>query len=289
MEWLRLHPYTVALIGSALVVFIGAYFVAQRVAVAPDSSVSRNWGNVGGTLSDPIANALAPTTNTQQNLYTQVRSGPPYVWSGTQNTQDTPADTFDFDAFVASLTKPPANTGATVQTDAGVDAYSFIPGGMISTSTPQKPRTPDQVALHEYGNEAGGNIQFFEETHASMPQTLKDQFEDRGNPAKNAALIDLGNALAHVGQQLSDIEAPGAVATANKNLAESYKEIGGKLALIPNAQGDLQLITAMRTYDDAVDKFVKNYVALATLLSVSGVTFSADEPGSVFTFSAASF
>ncbi len=122
-----------------------------------------------------------------------------------------------------------------------------------------------------------------------MPQVLKDQFEDPQDAGKNTRLTDLGKSLSNVGRAIEELydAAPPQAKSANRRLSDSYREIGGKLVLIPNAQGEKQLIDAMLAYNNAVDVFVKNYVSVATLFSASGVTFRSDEAGSVFTFTAA--
>ena len=78
---------------------------------------------------------------------------------------------------------------------------------------------------------------------------------------------------------------PQEVAPANKNLAESYRAMGGKLRLIPDANTDEEKIQAMLGYNATVETFTKHYIALVTLFSLSGAIFRNDEPGSVFMFS----
>lgn len=291
MSWLRAHPYLAALIGSFLVLIVGMLVVLNRSDVQPQTTGLRAWGGVGSDLFDPTYEHASPGSRTQpDNLYSQVKSGPPFYYAPAPQALPSmqQADDFDFDAFIALL----ANSGKTegsASSDDSFDAYSFIPQGLISTSSPKKRLSAEQQAVFEYGNEAGSHIQSFEERYRSAPQILKDQFEDREDPEKNAALLSLARALEEVGYQLGAMEPPSGINNAHQKVAQSYKEMGKTLALVPATKSDQALLDAILSYNAVVEAYVKNYVALATLISAYGVTFSADEAGSVFTFSNASF
>ena len=298
MQWLRSHPYIDALLGAAILVLLGVLIVGQRTSVRDENTVPLAWGGVGSRFSDPIASVPGQSGDArQQNLYTQVQSGPPFVYNSAPPApipQNTSGDTdFDFDAFIAMVSSPqgrPASDGNQTTADAFLDAYSFIPSGLISTSTPAKARTAAQEELHDYGNLAGSEIESFEDSHRNMPQTLKDQFEDPRDSGKVAAVEELGNALAGVGRPLEAIDnVPAAVRSANSSVAASYKEMGTLLVEVPKAQTDDARLAAMLAYNASVERYIKNYVALATIFSAYGVTFASNESGSVFTFTQGSF
>ncbi|QQG38034.1 MAG: hypothetical protein HYS26_00560 [Candidatus Kaiserbacteria bacterium] len=287
MQWIRSHPYVVAIIATVLLLAVGFLIVVNRSAVSGDSGL-RAWGG-GGSLLNPLSGAGAQTSSDTQNIYTSVRQGAPFNWQPVSSNDASAEDVTNaaFESFLEEL----AQAGKAAVTGGGsealLDAYEFIPKALISIETEsQKPRTASQSALYEYGNEAGSLIQSFEDTHRNMPQVLKDQFEDRDDEEKRGRLVELASSLSGVGRALRAIEfVPSQAASANKNLAESYIEIGLKLSQIPNAANDDELLKAMLAYNTGVETFIKNYVALATLFSISGVTFRSDEPGSVFLFS----
>src|SRR3989338_2669897 len=212
MQWLRSHPYIDALLGAAILVLLGVLIVGQRTSVRDENTVPLAWGGVGSRFSDPIARVPG-------------QSGPPFVYNSAPPApipQNTSGDTdFDFDAFIAMVSSPqgrPASDGNQTTADAFLDAYSFIPSGLISTSTPVKARTAAQEELHDYGNLAGSEIESFEDSHRNMPQTLKDQFEDPRDSGKVAAVEELGNALAGVGRSLEAIDnVPAAGRSANSS------------------------------------------------------------------------
>ncbi len=293
MEWLRTHPYITALLGALLAIGIGTIVVLNRSDVKPEPSGLRAWGGVGSNLFDPtsVSTRREPSAPSD-DLYTQVQSGPPFYYAPA--TRQLPlaqeeAENFDFDAFIALLSASSGGTSGSSEEAGALDAYSFIPQGLISTSVPRKRLTPTQRAIFDYGNEVGSHIQSFEEWYRSAPQILKDQFEDRENPEKNAALLSLARGLEDVGSQLEAIQAPSEIRLAHQKVAASYKELGTKLSAVPGAKSNEAVLNTILAYNTAVETYVKNFVALATLISAHGVSFSSDDPGSVFTFSNVSF
>ena len=292
MDWLREHPYASVTTMVAIVLLVGAYIVKERTTVSPDSTSTVAWGGGGGFLQ-PTAGIQNRDVSEPPDLYQRVQSSAPF-WYPAPPTNTSgeggDVDTFDLDAFIDLIS--PKKTGVGTDTGGSLlsDAYSFIPRGLIATSTPTTERTPTQEALHAYGNEAGTYVQVFEERNRDMTRVLKDQFEDRQDAPKKAALLGLADSLAGVGVALLAIEnVPELAKSTHANLAESYKAMGVKLARVPDAQTDTENIEAMLAYNASVEEFIKSYVALATLFSLSEVTFRGDEPGSVFMFTGGSF
>src|SRR3989344_2595766 len=287
MSWLRSHSYMVAIIGTVVLLIMGAIIVGKRAAVAPEPSSLRAWGGVGVDFLDTSSRAPSEASPNQEDLYTEVRSGPPFYYApSAQIPQTQPGDVkdLDLDELLAMLSHSPQ--GAAPKDGASVvDAYSFIPTGLLSTSTTQTSRTPTQLALYNYGNEAASNIQSYEDLYRNAPQIMKNQFENRQNPEKTAALLGLANGLAGVGNALLAMEeVPSQVLSAHEKLGVSYQEMGERLSRIPAAKYDQDLIDTILAYNSTAETYTKNYIALATLFSAYGVTFGSDDPGSVFTF-----
>lgn len=285
-----MHPYAASLIGALLAVLAGALVVLNRSSVQPRDEL-RAWGGVGGAF-EPTSAGAAQMPETRDNLYTQVQSGPPFRYApALQSPVTLEGDSFDFESLIAQLSESGrARSGAASDSpEPPLNAYSFIPQGLVSISAPKRTMTDTQRALYDYGNEVGGRIQSFEERHRGAPQILKDQFEDRHNPEKNAALLSLARALGDLGKELSAIQAPPEVQSAHQKVAASYKELGEKLSKVPDAKTDEAVLNAILAYNAAAEEYVRNYVSLATLLSAHGVSFSQEDAGSVFTFSAVSF
>lgn len=292
MQWLYAHPYIASLLGALLAIGIGTIVVLNRSDVEPQPSGLRAWGGVGSNLFDPtnVGTRREPAAPFG-NLYTQVQSGPPFYYAPAARQlplMQGETEDFDFDAFIALLSASSGSTQGGSEEAGALDAYSFIPQGLISTSAPRKRLTPAQQAIFDYGNEVGSYIQSFEERYRSAPQVLKDQFEDRKNPEKNAVLLSLARGLEDVGFQLEAIKAPSEIRSAHQKVAASYKELGAKLSAVPDAKSDEAVLNAILAYNTAVETYVTNFVALATLISAHGVSFSPDDAGSVFTFSAVS-
>lgn len=290
MQWLRAHPYIASAALAFIVLVVGALIVLNRSDVRPQTTGLRAWGGVGSDLFDPTSAARGGTAAQPDNLYSQVQSGPPFYYApaAEQLPLVQASDDFDFEAFIGLLAGSGKATGGISQ-DPSFDAYSFIPQGLISTTSVEKRRTPTQQAIFDYGNEAGSYIQSFEERYRAAPQILKDQFEDREDPEKNAALLSLSRGLEDVGFQLEALEVPSEIRSAHQKVAASYKELGKKLSAVPNAKSDETVLNAILAYNAAAEAYVKNYVSLATLISAHGVTFSPEDAGSIFTFSQVGF
>ena len=296
MEWLRAHPYTSALSAAGILLLMGI-LVVERQIMRPAEGPATAWGGGAAPFLNPTSYQPSQDTENSETLMQDITDGPPYTYIPPKpSTNSGPAqnqDSYDFEAFITLLTKastpkPQNDTG--LSSSSSMDAYAYIPRGLISTTSPSGARTETQQLLYEYGNEIGSSIESFEQEHSNTPQILKEQVEDRTNPDKAAAVVNLGRALEAMGANLSGMDrVPGAMAAAHKALAESYREIGKNLALIPKAQRDQDFIQAIETYNASADTFTKRYIQIVSLFGAYGVTFTSSDPGRVFTFSPSGF
>jgi len=171
-----------------------------------------------------------------------------------------------------------------------VSAYAYIPRGLISTTTPSTARTALQQQLYDYGNDIGSSIESFEQQHSNTVQILKEQVEDRSDPDKAAAVVNIGHAFQNLGTNLAKMDnVPSAMVAAHAALAQSYIEIGKNLALVPQAERDSDFIQAIQTYNTSADAFTRNYIQIVSLFGAHGVTFTSSDAGRVFTFSPSGF
>lgn len=282
METLRAHPYPAALIGAFILIAVGTFIVYRQSAVLPAAEPSA-WGG-SGTLFAPEATPTArPADTALPGL--GGRDVPLYHYRPPASSEE--ESSFDFDTFIASLS---ASTAAeetdTSATSNPAFSYSFIPTGLISTTTPTRQRSPLEETLYRYGNEVGAYIQTYEGTHRSNSTIITNHIEDRADAAKAAAVRAIGADIRALGMSLEAVDGvPEIFATAHNALADSYIETGLKLSAMADANGDQAFIAAINTYSAAVDSFIKNYVAVATLFSVNNVRFGPGDAGSVFTFS----
>ncbi len=282
MDWLRGHPYSAALGAAGFLVILGIIIIGSRSGTTVLQN-PRVWGGGAQPLIDPsrmsnpvldIQRHFEQATNTQLYIYTSA--------GGTESTESTAQG---IDNLLAELSTPRSNTGTsnTIGTEL---AYSFIPTGLIATTSAQfAVKTDAQIALFNYGNEAGSYIQSYDDFNRNAPVILRNQAEDRQNEEKREAVRRIARSLSSVGRNMATIEdVPAAVLSAHTALAVSYQEIGGKLEKIPSAEGDEAFINAIKDYNASVEHFVTRYVTLARLFSIHGVIFAPHEAGSVFTF-----
>lgn len=292
MQWIRAHPYISALCAAALAILAGAW-VVQKKSGAPVSNTATTWGGSNlGTL-DPTSHAPSQNTDEEQgrDILQKVKDSPPYTYIPPAVFYDSSTETgessFDLSNFISSLTAGTSGKPNSANDTAIGDAYVFIPSNLISSVSPQKDLSSAQQALYRYGNEVGSYIQSFDQQNPTAAIILRDQAEDRADPQKSAAVLELARALENVGQSLlnSIVDIPEGIAPTHATLAKSYIEIGKNLALVPKATSDTDFLNAIETYNASADTFVKNYIAFATLLGAYGITFDPNDAGSAFTFS----
>jgi hypothetical protein len=283
-----------AIYGTIAVLFVGYIIVRSHALVAVDSG-QQTWSGLGTVLGGTPASSnnqvqIVPNKPAQQIL-SQVTSSAPFVYispSGAAQTTTRPSDAPDVASILAQLSpksrafeNAPKPTGPVTY----AEAYTFVPGGMISTSTGRK-RSTEQQALYDYGNEIGGYVQSYDSMHQNVSQIATDALADRQDAEKAERVKQIGRDLYVLGQQISSIEeVPAAAAAANKALGKGYQDVGTALQKVPDAQRDQDLLAAVKTYDAVMDSFIPKYTALVLLFSSFGVTFSPDDPGSAFAFS----
>lgn len=294
MDKIRIHPYLSSIAGALILLALGVFLVMRNSAVSPKTPTLGVWGIDGAAPLNPTAYSPqnpAPANGAGLSVtYAEDLPIPAIPKPDAPTTPSAPsAESFDFDAFFADLVAKrgsgAVNTGQPSAGTSGSIAYTFIPSGLISTTTPTKPRSAAQQALYEYGNEVGSYIQTFEGIGRGSPQILKNQAEDRQNKAKGEAVKDVGRALSAVGTGIEGIEEPPSqAASIHAALIKSYRDAGAKLSLIPEAQRDEDFIAAINEYNASVLILSKNLVALATLFSAAEVRFAQEDPGSVFMF-----
>lgn len=304
MEWIRSHPYACALGVACIVVVLGTILVVDRAATPASSGVAAwngNSGELGATTSgaggaQPGISEAITTGSSTENYGTETLPYPSNEpVSDSQGTIETgsASTSYDFNALIAELSQkglPPGPGGAPASTTgtSAVSAWAYIPTGLVSTVNATPARTPTEQALYQYGNEVGSLIEGYDAAHRDETQVLSDANNDRQNAAKQAAVEKIGQGLETVGEGMAEIsDIPPAATADNAALSANYIDIGKKLIVVGQSEPlqDSTLVSAIETYDTAVNAFGTNYIALANLFSLSGVTFGSSDPGSVFSFS----
>ncbi len=276
--------YLFILAGLAILIIVStATFTLLRTTSTPTSGT---WKSIGGLFSIGEPSTLRAPTEAKYQGEGQEDLG---VIPLPQQQEGEPGKNFasDLADLLAKLVQSPQKSGE--DTDPVTPgSYSFIPQSMLSIETP-KPRTPEQEALHEYGDTVGLSLAAFADSHPNMPQILKDQAEDRADPLKVASLKRLASDFTQLGEELAATErVPAAVANAHNALAVAYKDVGAKLAVIPDATNDDTFLKAINSYNTSAETLSKRLVALVDLFSARGVTFSSLDSGNIFTFNAKS-
>lgn len=284
-SWVHRHPYVAGTIVIIALGIIGVSIVVTRTGVQGDQS-SGNWVGTGSIFSGgrqettAAARLQAQEAVKQQSQETELGYIPVTINTGGGEEQSFGNDLTE---LLAQLVQPQGtSTGVSMDTSS---AFSFIPQGLISTKTPGKKLTPEEEALRTYGNEIGTLVQGFETSHGNSPQILKDHAEDRGNAEKAARVDQLGYQMAELGRDLGQVQAvPASIAAAHAAFATTYRQVGTNLTKIAATKSDEELIDAINTYNASVESLSKRLSVLIGVFSANNVTFSSDEPGSVFMF-----
>lgn len=282
----REHLVIALSLGAGVLLLIGALVIIERAPVPPGEQ-AQIWSGVGNA---PVAPTYAGTP-VFSNLQEPTMSGDspsflPIAPKPSLGEQSATGNDTDLASLLASLSSS-GNSSVTVRSgtpDTGV-GYEFIPQGLISTTSFAVHRTDTVQALYDYGNEVGSYVQSYEHANAGAAIILKNQIEDRQDPAKGQAVKDLGASLGKIGMSMQRMsEVPSSLGSLHTNLANSYIDAGKKLSAVPDAEGDQAFIAAIEAYDASADSLAQNFSALATFFSVSQVTFTSSDPGSVFSF-----
>lgn len=283
------HPYLSALIAAIALILFGTLIVGYR-ASQPQGGSLQVWGGGPNAFLNPTSYepeiAMGTEIETIGGGNTPVFSAlRPQQQVGEQNET---SGGFDISLFIAGLSQPSTDSAAAPVSDKPDMslAYSFIPSGLVATTTPGPKRSALQESLYHYGNDVGSYISTYEAGSASTGQVLTDQLHDRQNAQKAQAVRDIGRALQAAGKNLQGIEAvPSTVSSAHTALAESYIDAGTKLTRVPDAESDQDFITAIQDYNTAAERLGRSFAALANVFVGTGVRFTPQDPGSVFNFS----
>ena len=290
------HPYVIMLGAVVLLVISGGLLVENRSTVPRDSGVSA-WSGGGVVPTNTTVVQNQPSANLEvpgQISYPlpTVHKTTPVAVSTSSVVSDVSANVSDVNTLLALLSRSTSasttngNNTSTSSSDI-VDPWSFIPTGMISTSSNTSHKSTLQQALYQYGNQAGKFIQDYDGAHTNQAQILTDSINDRTSAVKSAAVAAIGHDLEAIGESLSSLTNVPDIATQdNTALAVSYHDIGAKLVVVSQSGNlrDTDIVAAIKTYDATVDTFNKKYTDLALLFVAQGVTFSSSEPGGVFSF-----
>lgn len=289
-ETLLLHPYrAVAFLAVLFVVGAGA-LVLSRAPVAPSDDEAR-WQTGGYALfqGETRRPDSSVRVRTEDVIKTQKPDAAlpllPTLTQPVLYVPDSDAQT-DIDTLLASLTKKSGQTES--QDDRGESALSFIPEGLVSTSSPQQRKTAKQVRLYDYANTVGTYIQGLESSHTNMAQSLTAVIQDRGNAEKIANAERIAAAYGDLAESLKQVTTPSEVRALHDAFVRAHAAIDTHLRAVVRSTTDTDLISTIRTYNESADQYIKSYLALVTFFESEDVRFDRFDPGSIFTFSSAS-
>jgi hypothetical protein len=294
VHWITAHVYVAVILLAGLLLLSGALVVQDRTSF-PLSQGTVTWGGTGGLpLFGNSENPWPQRIRTADILSSSVGVEHSYIpFNMKKNDPTIIGDTsasLDLETLLAQLSSPSGGATSVDVEDRGLDIYSFVPRGLISTETAAVNRTPAQQELFEYGNRAGAYIRAFDDSHKNMIVLLKDAYEDRVNAQKQSAAKKIGLDYQELARDLLDMgQVPSSVSQMHRALANSYNDVGRLMIAKLETTTDEEFLDAMNRYNESALQFTRAYVTLITYFSIAGVQFSKNDPGSVFMFTASNF
>jgi hypothetical protein len=289
-NWLVAHPYTASTMGAVFLFLVGSYIVfSKSLSSPPPPSVSAWGGTLGSVLNQNQYEQ--ESTRSPEDILQKVQDSPPYNYKIPPLNPDpavpgqTPQDNgLDLEAFITALSDSQSQVGAPPPKWDNV-LYEFPPSNIFSATEAPAARTELQQKLYNYGNEVGSYILSYEQQNRNQTTVLKDQIEDRDDPEKAEAVVQIGRALQNVATNMRGIDdVPSHIASAHQALMDSYTEIGHNLTLVPEAKDTAAFLNAINTYNASADAFAKKFVDMVQIFSKYDVVFSTADAGSIFTF-----
>ncbi|HEY4519996.1 MAG TPA: hypothetical protein VJH33_03095 [Candidatus Paceibacterota bacterium] len=281
-------------VALAAVLLVGFLIVRSRTAYT-NTNTPAFWGSAYGTFA-PNTSERAGTEPTIPKQYQpfkyvtqfalQLPEDTDTVVEGSEPVEYT--DTFDYEAFLASLKPTSYPVSETDDPSFIADVYALLPQGLVSTTTAQR-RTSIQQALYEYGNEVGGFIDSFDSAYQDQQVAILDDYHaDPENPEKQEPMRLLAQSIAHIGLEMTRMEPefiPKTMSAPHALLAQRYQEAGRALEAIIGTKTDEELLARIEEYNATADALGLALVNLLILFESAGVGFASYDPGSVFTFS----
>lgn len=291
MVWLKEHLILSAILVGMLMISTGLVMVNGGDTLNKTDSTS-SWSGLGTVFNLQSEQTNRTNISSPEELIGTIQPKNPLIFGEIMfpNQEATPSsleyEVDDIGALLSSITPNVSSIGYTESVDTLQDIYSFLPRGLMSLTPPTKERTPQQQALYIYGNTIGDYVESYENSNDAQIQVLVDFLEDPANPSKKAAAESVAAGLAKVGNSMNELETvPPEVNELHKALARGYVDLSTRISAIFKANSDEDRLQAINAYNARADSFAKTYVSLVTLFSVSGVDFSNNDPGRVFSFS----
>lgn len=275
MVWLVSIALLVIAIGGTLIRSSSSPTIGSRITWSADSTaVPRVYTSPSGIQGDAVrygfeGESVLPTFSfaTNDNARTALAD----------NTSQTLEE---LRAYLAERSTPQTPSRPSFDSS---NIYSFLPNGDGGNITPS--RTPEQIALRAYGNEAGAAVGVLEATTAPYTESLPAFFSD---PSTNTAqpLLAIAKALDATADTLNTIESIPANATdMHQTLINKYQAASLALRTLASVRKNEDFLDSINTYNKRVEELGSAFVALVIFFAEENVTFGNTDPGAVFMFS----
>lgn len=248
-------PFTTTQLAAlAMVVVVCVVVLSRIIAVSP---------------SDDAVTAV--TASTSANAGTDTTSPPRGSWGTSSSNDDIIASLHAIPMLAvpeSTTAAAHANRAAQQERNAAAVAETF------GSNTPE---------LKAYGNAVGTALAAHFTRQPDQMTAINDFLADM-HSEKNAARIDaIASDIEHLRNDIGNITpVPEIFRPAHDRLFTAYAELGARMRSVARSRDEHTLVAAMNVYNETVDTVSRAYSAISLVYSTIGITFSIEEPGSMF-------
>lgn len=279
------HPYVPWIAGAAALTILGLLIVSSRTAYIPPEYAA-TWRGAGGIYDFSSIVTKQNARGTSQPPRFSYDYELPKLASQEVTGENVADDPYAL--LIASIRPSSYPVQETNDLSFLDEVYSLIPQGLRTIPEP-KELGEEAHALYEYGNEVGSYIDTYESAYGKQAVSVLNNFyKDRKSASKQEEVRHLADSIERVGKEIAGMQfVPEDLAGMHVLLAERYQDAGRKLANIPEAKNDNELLERITEYDSAADALLSALSTLAIFFATADISFTSHEPGSIFTFSPA--
>lgn len=172
--------------------------------------------------------------------------------------------------LLASSDAATADTGRIAQKERNVSVISETFGS----------NTAD---LKAYGNAVGAALAAHFTRQPNQMAAINEFLADEYSPEKAARIEAIASDIERLRNDIGNITPiPELFRPAHDRLFTAYAELGARLRAVARARDEHTLVATMNVYNETVDTVARAYAAISLVYSTIGISFSIEEPGSMF-------
>jgi len=162
------------------------------------------------------------------------------------------------------------------------DIWSWVP---IIKNTKQSKMAQESTEIAEmraFGNSYGSTIKRFTLTLGDQPKVMNGFILGRGKSGNTKEIIELGQKYIEISKDLNKISTPKGFGSTVEALTKAYALVGESTINLSKASDDADTVKRVYSYNEVVEDFAHNYLAMVDLFGAYGIKFNKGEGGDIF-------